>query len=353
MSSAPSAIEDLPALAALSHSAGFGLTSLPKDTKLLKRRIKASARGFANLLDEDPPRGETYLFVLEDTQTRTIAGISGIVSKVGGFDPFYGYRMEMSVHASAQLQVRKEIQTLHLVEEHDGPCEVGSLFLSPPYRHSSNGRLLSLSRFLFMADHMEYFDPVVISELRGITDEAGRSPFWEAVGRHFFDIDFPSADYLSMVDKKFIADLMPEHPLYIPLLPYSAQAVIGKVQPETEPALALLKAEGFEPNGMVDIFDAGPVVRCPLSRIRSIRTSLKLNIASLKTAEQPDSAPLSLIANTCQAFRACIGPVGHSPAGAMLSSKVAQALNVAVGDTIRCVDLRPSPAENFDAPSSI
>ena len=198
----PIATHDLPALEALSQSAGFGLTSLPKDSKLLKRRIKASLRGFENLSDEDPPRGETYLFVLEDTDSKTVVGTSGIVSKVGGFEPFYGYRLEATIHASTQLHVHKIIKTLHLVEEHDGPCEVGSLFLSPTCRRGGNGRLLSLARFLFMADHLEYFDPIVISELRGVTDETGRSPFWDAVGHHFFDIDFPSADYLSMVDKK-------------------------------------------------------------------------------------------------------------------------------------------------------
>src|SRR5271165_1198849 len=113
----PIANDDLPALEALSQSAGFGLTSLPKDAKLLKRRIKASLRGFENLVDEDPPRGETYLFVLEDTDCKTVVGTSGIVSKVGGFEPFYGYRLEASIHASAQLHVHKIIKALHLVEE--------------------------------------------------------------------------------------------------------------------------------------------------------------------------------------------------------------------------------------------
>jgi arginine/ornithine N-succinyltransferase beta subunit len=37
-------------------------------------------------------------------------------------------------------------------------------------------------------------------------------------GRHFFGIDFGEADRLSVVNKKFIADLMPDHPIYIPLL---------------------------------------------------------------------------------------------------------------------------------------
>lgn len=366
----PIAMEDLAALEALSRTTGFGLTTLPKDAKLLKRRIRASLRGFENLSDEDPPRGETYLFVLQDTVSGQIAGTSAIVSKVGGFDPFYGYRLETSVHASAQLHVRKTIRMLHLLQMHDGPCEVGSLFLSPPYRGGGNGRLLSLSRFLFMADHLEYFDPVVISELRGVVDADGRSPFWDAVGHHFFDLDYPSADYLSMVNKTFIADLMPRHPLYIPLLPLAAQAVIGKVQPETEPALALLQAEGFERNGIVDIFDAGPVVQCELKKIRAIAESRTIKVeaiekiegekplgttaASLGTKNQgrelvSDPVP-QIISNTKQRFRACFGSLQNGA----LDPAVAAALNVQVGDTVRFISAKSRPVkEGYDAPSSI
>ena len=46
------------------------------------------------------------------------------------------------------------------------------------------------------------------------------------------------------MNKKFIADLMPDHPIYIPLLPYSAQEVIGKPHKESAPAVKNLKAEG-------------------------------------------------------------------------------------------------------------
>jgi len=153
----PINLSDLPALESLSALTGFGLTTLPRDQKLLRKRIRDSLHGFEKLSDEDPPGGETYLFVLEDLETGKVVGTSGIVSKVGGFEPFYAYRIETSIHASQQLNVRKEIRTLHLVEEHDGPCEIGSLFLSPDYRKDGNGRLLSLARFLFMAESQGIF----------------------------------------------------------------------------------------------------------------------------------------------------------------------------------------------------
>ena len=63
------------------------------------------------------------------------------------------------------LDVRKEIQTLALVEEHNGPCEIGSLFLHPDYRRNGTGRMLSASRFLFMAEHKHRFETQVIAEM--------------------------------------------------------------------------------------------------------------------------------------------------------------------------------------------
>ena len=170
--------------------------------------------------EEPGKQPRTYLFVMQDTATNKIVGVCGIISQIGGAEPFYSYQVETKVHESKQLGVRTEISTLHLIERKDGPSEIGSLFLSPEYRHSGNGRLLSLCRFLFMADHLEFFEPTVIAEMRGSVDANGRSPFWDAVGRHFFEVDFATADHMSMVSKQFIADLMPRHPIYIPLLPY-------------------------------------------------------------------------------------------------------------------------------------
>jgi arginine N-succinyltransferase len=354
----PITLDDLDAVEALTALTGYGLTTLPRDAKLLRRRIRESLRGFEHLVDEDPPRGETYLFVLEDLETKKVIGTCGVISKVGGFEPFYAYRLETEVLESQQLNVRKTVRTLHLVEEHDGPCEIGSLFLSPDYRKDGNGRLLSLARFLFMGEHQEYFDPMVIAEMRGVVDDQGNSPFWEAVGRHFFDIDFPSADYLSMVNKRFIADLMPRHPIYITLLPKDAQEVVGKVHEQTEPAVKILEAEGFRANNMVDIFEAGPVVRCALKDIRSVNRSTRATVAEVIGGPPPVSE-MMIASNTRHDFRACKATVEMTSNGTLrIHDDVAAALQVKVGDTIRYVkakapDLPAHTANVNEAPSSL
>jgi len=341
----PITLDDLPALLELTRITGFGLTTLPNDEKLLRRRIKESLRGFDKLADDDPPIGETYLFVMEHLPTGEICGTCGIVSKVGGFEPFYAYQIQSELHASEVLHVRKEIRTLHLVKMHSGPCEIGSLFLSPHHRAGGNGRLLSLSRFLFMANYPAYFDPMVIAEMRGVVDDQGGSVFWDALGRHFFDIDYPKADYLSMVNKRFIADLMPKHPIYIPLLPKEAQAVIGHVHEHTRPALKILQDEGFEECEMVDIFEAGPVVRCALSDIRAVHESRTAPIALGPT---PTSSETYLIANCKEPFRAAKGPLQISEQGQVtLPTELAAALRVRDSDSVRYVPLKANKAQRY------
>ncbi len=338
----PIKLDDLDQLLELATMTGFGLTTLPRDADLLRERILESDNSFERISKR--PRGETYLFVLEDLKDGKIVGTCGIISKVGGFEPFYAYRVETSVHQSEMLSVRKEIQKLQLVVEHNGPSEIGSLFLHPGYRRHDNGRLLSLSRFLFMAEHVQRFDPVVIAEMRGVIDERGRSPFWDAIGKHFFEIDFPKADYLSMVNKKFIADLMPTHPIYVPLLPTDAQAVIGQVHEQTRPALKMLEDEGFRFTGMIDIFEGGPIVSCRRDEVRAVKQSRRSPILDVTDELAPSSPSVGdhIISNTRRDFRVCKGPVEvRGEEGVRITSRTALCLHVKVGDVIRHTSMRP------------
>jgi arginine N-succinyltransferase len=330
--------DDLPALLELAQHTAFGLTTLPKDQALLERRIRQSLRAFATEADE-PPAGEAYLLVMEDLADRHLIGTAGAVSKVGGFDPFFSYQLRTSVHESKSLGVRKEIRTLNLVQEHDGPSEIGSLFLDPAARQPGLGRALSLSRFLLMAQMPQRFENMVIAEMRGVIDERGQSAFWDALGRHFFDLDLPTADYLSVVNKKFIAELMPEYPIYVPLLPAQAQAVIGQVHDHTAPALRILEAEGFEHTDMVDIFEAGPLVQCRREAIRAVRDSRVSMVCDI--SDDPIDGPTHLVATTTRPFRAAAAPVRVDDAGLTLGRDTAEALAVQAGDPVRHVALRP------------
>jgi arginine N-succinyltransferase len=267
--------------------------------------------------------------------------VSGIASRVGGFDPWYGYEIRPEKFAHKPLKVASEIPVLHLKQEHRGPSEICSLFLRADRRRSGVGRLLSLGRFLFMGAFPLRFTTEVIAEMRGYIDQTGKSPFWEAVGRHFFPFDFYAADVLSgLGEKEFIADLMPRHPLYVPLLAPEVQAAISKVHHDTEAALALLVAEGFMPTNEVDIFDAGPLVRGQIDQLRTVRQARTVKVRSA-FATVPDESPRRLLANGTLDFRATVGGVVEYDDGTVaLNAATAGALNLDAGDKLWLAPIR-------------
>jgi len=210
----------------------------------------------------------------------------------------------------------------------------------PEYRSHGAGRLLSLFRFLFMGEHRERFEPVVIAEMRGVLDEEGRSPFWDALGSHFFGMDYPSADLLTSMDKKFIADLMPTCPIYVPMLPRSAKNVIGQVHEKTRPARKMLEDEGFFYIKMVDIFEAGPILSCELDQIRIVRESRHTELEDITTG--PVEPLRHIIATTGMDFRACAGNVEPGQSGVRVASEITEALGLKAGDGLLYAPLRPS-----------
>lgn len=329
----PIADSDLAGLEALAGATGGGLTTLPPDRDFLADRIAASVRAFHSRVRK--PGGEYYLFALEDTATSELLGVSGILARVGGFDPWYAYEIRPERLSHRPLKVDREVPVLHLTEEHCGPSEICSLFLRADRRRGGAGRLLSLGRLLYVGAQPHRFTAELIAELRGYIDQTGRSPFWEAVGRHFFPFDFYAADVLSgLGEKEFIADLMPRHPLYLPLFAPEVQATIGKVHHDTAPALALLLAEGFAATNKVDIFDAGPLVQGRTDELRTLRLTRTARVKSAG-ATAPAGAPLQLLTNAATDFRACLGPViPHDDGRVSLTPECAAALNLEPGDKV-------------------
>lgn len=279
--------QDLDALLKLARSAGTGLTSLPADQNRLAQRVEAAEASFAGRL----PREEAdYLFVLEDAQHSKVVGMCGIEATVGSHEPWYNYRVGLSVSASSALGVTSRLPILFMSNDLCGRAELCSLFLHPDHRRGLNGRLLSKSRFLFLAEFLDHFGERLIAEMRGASDERGISPFWESLGRHFYAMDFSAADYLTGTgERSFIAELMPRLPIYTFMLSAQAQAVIGKVHPHTAPALKMLEEEGLRYSGYVDIFDAGPVLEGDIAGLRSVRESITVPLKVGSAGE--DAAP--------------------------------------------------------------
>ncbi|MFZ3154003.1 arginine N-succinyltransferase [Pseudomonas sp.] len=323
---------DLPALFQLARSTGAGLTTLPANEERLAHRVgwaEKTFRGEAARADAD------YLFVLEDDNGEVV-GISAVAGAVGLREPWYNYRVGLTVSASQELNIHRQVPTLFLANDLTGNSELCSLFLRGDQRSGLNGRLLSKARFLFIAEFRELFGDKVIAEMRGMSDEQGRSPFWESLGRHFFKMEFSQADYLTGVgNKAFIAELMPKFPLYTCFLSPEARNIIGRVHPDTEPALAMLKGEGFSYQGYVDIFDAGPSIEAQTAKIRAVQDSQVLILA---VGTPGDDAPQFLIHNRKREdCRITAAPARLAAGTLVVDAQTAKRLQMAAGDQVRAV----------------
>ena len=102
----------------------------------------------------------------------------------------------------------------------------------PNERAGGLGVLLARSRYLFIRLHRARFADTVLAELRGVIDEAGGSPFWDAIAGRFFGMNFQEADAFNGAHgTRFIADLMPKTPIYTAMLSESARAIMAVPHP--------------------------------------------------------------------------------------------------------------------------
>ena len=225
---------------------------------------------------------------------------------------------------------------MNLVNDFDGECEVGGLFVDPECRGHAIGTLAARARYLFIARHRDWFGQKVIAELRGYQDEKGRSPVWEAVGRHFYDMEFVEADRTgALAGNQFIADLGPRYPLYVSLLPRDAQAALGRPHDDGRAAMAMLLAEGFSAGDYIDIFDGGPTLVADIDAVRTVRNCQAAIVSCI--AETEENMTMSLIARgEGTDFRVSRGLV--TPNGS-ITEVLADVLQMNVGDQFHYVPL--------------
>ena len=327
----PAGPADLDHLLELAILSGPGFTSLPEDPDQLIERLDVSRDSFNGVL---PAADRWFTLMMEESDTGDIDGIAGVKSTVGLKRPFFSFRVANNPAQSPSLGIRMDHQTLTLVNECSGWTEVGSLFLKADRRKGGAGRLLSQARYMLIGAEPELFAETVLAELRGVFTPDGACPFWDHVAHKFFPMPFDQADRMTgATDKQFILDLAPRHPIYIDLLPEPARAVIGKVHPQGVAAMALLESEGFRPNGLVDIFDAGPTVTCPRDHIRTVRDARRLTVQITDQVEA--ELPALISTDSIAAFRAVRARAVIEGEIVHLTAETAAALKVRNGETVR------------------
>lgn len=333
--------DDLDSLYDLAREAYPGMTTLPPDRDALAAKIALSSASVARAVEK--PGNEVYMLVMEDTATGAVVGTASVIASLGEVEPFYSYKLNKVTHKSRVLDKKVTVATLNLSNHFEGFAEVATLFLSPTYRQGGNGKLLARSRYLLMAAHRQRFPKEVMADLRGHYEDGGRSPFWEAVGRHFFEMDFAEADLFGALHgNQFIAELMPTQPVYVNLLPADAQAVIGRVNTAGEPALKLLEREGFRWQGHVDIFDAAPSVDAEIDKLATVAATRRGTLAGPLGGPLGDAAaavPMLVAAGSIERFTACLVSALDHGGELRLPAEAMEALPVGPGDELWYTEL--------------
>lgn len=331
----PAQMADLAEVQRLAADSPVGVTSLPDDAERLRDKIAASEASFAAEVSFNGE--ESYFFVLEDSESGRLVGCSGIVASAGYSEPFYSFRNETFVHNSRELKIHNKIHVLSLCHDLTGNSLLTSFYVERPLVGSACSELNSRGRLLFVANHPERFADAVVVEIVGHSDEAGDSPFWDAVGRNFFDMNYAAAERLcGLKSRTFLAELMPHYPIYVPLLPDAAQEAMGQVHPRAQITFDILMREGFETDHYIDIFDGGPTLHARTSGIRSIAQS---RVVPVRLGEPGQGGRPYLVSNgQLQDFRAIVAELDWVPGKPVtLSLEAAEALGVGEGASVRLV----------------
>lgn len=328
---------DLPQLQQLARDSLVGVTSLPDDSERLRERIAGSRASFASAAEVNGP--ENYFFVLEDLDDQRLVGCSEILATAGFDEPFYSLRNRHFTSASRELNIEHGVPALSLCHDLNDHTLLRGFHIDANLVRTPFSELLSRARLLFIAAHAPRFAEAVITEIVGYSDEAGNSPFWDALGKHFFDLPYAEAERLcGLQSRTFLAELMPQYPIYVPMLPQAAQDCIGRIHPDGQEAFDILEREGFETNSYIDLFDAGPTLYARTSNIRSIARS---QTATVQQRPQIDARGRYLLSNDAlHGFRAIMAELDFQPDQPLsLTPAMCAALNVTDGSPIRLIAL--------------
>lgn len=336
--------KDLIPLCDIASKVGAGLVSLPADKNIIQEKIKRSKESFA---EQNAIEARLFLFVLEDLEKNKIIATSAVEARSGTLWTFYSYFVTSLVqkyHSSksvASLNREQKNRVLYLSNDYQETSLLCTLYVDPNYRSMGLGSLMSRIRYVFMAEFPDSFSDKIIAEMRGVFDENNQFPFWDGLGRHFYQMSLLEAEKcLSLEGSQIISDLNPRLPIYVDLLPSAAQAAIAEVNKGTKPDLHVLGKEGFVYQNHIDVFDGGPIIEARRKDIRTVKSSQTAIVSGIIKSSEGGSDPVAtnlyMISNAKLHFRANLGQVEWQNANEVyLENHTMQLLELTLGDRIR------------------
>jgi arginine N-succinyltransferase len=336
----PVELTDIDALEKLAAQTMPGVHTLPKTREKIAASVERSIASFAAHVDI--PSEESYLFVLEQQASGEIVGTAAIFASAGSNGTYFSFRNDVIQQVSRDLNISHSVHALTLCSELTAYSQLSGFYLTNRSSAGLEAGLLSRARLLFAVLAPHRFGDRFFVPLAGITDKNGQSPFWEALGRKFFKMDFLDAEKVigGARNRTLIVELMPHYPVYVPLLPGDAQAAMGQIHADGELAFDLLTEEGFEADDYIDIFDGGPILQAHKNSLRSFTGSIMRRVAHAEPGQSCDLlVTYAVAASNEQNFRAITVACPSADAGDTVSlpQEAQDALMVVPGDNVICV----------------
>ncbi len=336
----PAALADIDALEAMAQVSMPGVHTLPRTREKIAASVERSVASFGAHVDI--PSEESYLFVLEQRATGAIVGTAAIHASAGSNGTYFSFRNDVIQQVSRDLNISHSVHALTLCSELTAYSQLSGFYVANRAGAGLEAALLSRARLLFAVLAPHRFGDRFFVPLAGVTDKHGHSPFWEALGRKFFKMDFLDAERIigGARNRTLIVELMPHYPVYVPLLPGDAQAVMGQIHAGGELAFNLLTEEGFEADDYIDIFDGGPILQAHKNTLRSFSGSMVRDVVSAEPGKPADlMVSYAVAASNEQSFRAVTVacPAAEALDTIALTQEAQDALMVAPGDSVICV----------------
>jgi arginine N-succinyltransferase len=329
-------------------AAYLNTVNLPNDRAQVRELLKHAERSFTGEL---VPAHRKFVFLLWDLERARAIGTSTIIAQLGRRDaPYIYFDVLDEERYSKTLNRHFHHTALRLGFSYDGPTELGGLVVDPTYRRAPErlGRFVSYARFLFIAAQRKLFKEQIVAELLPPLEPDGTSHLWEALGRHFTGMSYAEADLLSSQDKEFIRELFPTNMIYTSLLSKQAQAVIGRVGPQTLGVARMLREVGFRYNSRVDPFDGGPHFAARIDEVSSIRDARSVRFVGTAAAEGRGPSGQGIVLGVMQQApfaRSVLSPFQLEGTSLSLPEDVVRRWSLAPGDELFVLALpRPSVA---------
>lgn len=349
----PAVSSDLSSIYKLACSmAGQGMTTLPADLDAIQRKLGASEASFGTPVGEIRPAdlsSHQYVFIATDSENAEsgIAGISAIYPSVEQH-----FMSGLISPRTADLRDQKLIFAPVL----GGLTEIGSLVVAEPYRNvTESGKLLSRSRFAFMAAAPSRFRQTVFTELRGAVNAQGRSICGEWLSQRLFGCSMAEADsMLALKGHDQIYGTMSMPVIAARDIPAAVRQNLGVAHMLSARAQRILeKYEDMRYEGFFDAAQGGPQLTGIISHTSTVsgmnaiasasRSPAYRNMLTLKMTvnDLPGTMPTTIVTNAKDgtAFRSVCCQFAESAAGVVISKAAAHALELEVGAPLSYVPL--------------